>query len=115
MRWASPAVSIGEIVRHSSSRTPEATSWPSSRGPPSVSSRVCPSSARAWTTRTGSTPTPSPAITTRAPAFSAAAIRSGAAAAPVRISVGTEGEVNSGRLKSRSRLALITAMAGAGP
>ena len=39
----------------------------------------------------------------------------GGAAAPVSISVGTRGEVNSGSEKSRSRLALTTAIAGAGP
>ncbi len=57
---------------------------------------------------------PSPAITTWAPARSAAAIRSGAAAAPVRMSVGTRGEVNSGSVKSSSRLAVTIAIAGTG-
>lgn len=64
MRWASPEVSIGETVRHSSSRTPAATNWPSSRGPPSVRSLVRPCSASAATARAGSTAAPVPAIST---------------------------------------------------
>ena len=49
IRWAVPAVSVGETVRQSSSSTPAAMNWASSRGPPSVSSRRSPRSARAST------------------------------------------------------------------
>ncbi len=113
MRCASPAVSIGETVRHISSSTPAVTNCPSSRGPPSVSSRVCPGATSASTARAGSTPTPSPAITTRAPAFSAAAIRSGARrAGQDQDRHQRRGEQRQGEVSSR--LALTTAIAGAG-
>lgn len=54
-------------------------------------------------------------ITTSAPAFRAAAIRSEGAPAPVTTSVGTSGSVNSGSEKSRSIEPVTTATAAAGP
>ncbi len=101
IRGAVPVATTGASDRHISSSTRAEANCPSSRGPPSVRSRVSPRSASTSGTRAASTPRPSPATTTSAPAACAAATRSAGASAPVSTTVGTSGEENSGSEKSR--------------